>query len=174
MLYFTKFCVSSICVVLYKLSQIMASECSTSHLTPHLYWFLCTRTGFRHRPWNSLVLYLGEFIAVQPVSTRQLALDFTSCYRFSPYYIHMSKFYIPTFGSHRNNSITAPISLYFVPSPQTGIDHVIAIFSAVNTCCRRHQLSGARARDSSSLFHILTSFVHGGVLSVCSPPRTPF
>ena len=61
----------------------MASECSTSHMTPHIYWFLSTRTGSRHRLWNSLVLYLGEIIAVQPVSTRRLALDFTSCYRFS-------------------------------------------------------------------------------------------
>ena len=68
----------------------MASEYSTSHMTPHIYWFLCVLTVSRHRPWNSLVLYLGEIIAVQPVSTRRLALDFTSCYRFSPYYIHLT------------------------------------------------------------------------------------
>ena len=151
----------------------MASECSTSQMTLHRYWFLCKRAGSRRRPWNSLVLYLGEIIAGQPVSTRRLAIDFTSCYLFSPllYTPHMSKFYIPTFGSHWSNSKTAPISLDFVPSPQTEIAHTIAIFSAINTSCRRHQLPGACARDSSSVFHILTSFVHGGV---CSPPRTPF
>ena len=30
----------------------MASECSTSHMTPHMYWFLFTRTGSHHSPWN--------------------------------------------------------------------------------------------------------------------------
>ena len=60
--------------------------CSTSHMTPHIYWFPCTRTGSRHGLWSSLVLYLGETIGVQPASTRRLALDFTSCYRFVPYH----------------------------------------------------------------------------------------
>ena len=68
----------------------MASECSTSHMTPHMYRFLFTRTGSHHSPWNSLVLYLGEIIAVQPVSTRRLALDFTSCYWLSPYHMHLT------------------------------------------------------------------------------------
>ena len=34
------------------------------------------RTGSSHGPSNSLLLYLGETIGVQPASTWQLALDF--------------------------------------------------------------------------------------------------
>ena len=30
---------------------------------------------------------------------------------------HMPQFYMPTFGNHRNNSKTAPISLYLVRRP---------------------------------------------------------
>ena len=156
----------------------MASECSTSHMTPHIYWFLCTRTGSRHRPWNSLVLYLGEIIAVQPFSTRWLALDFTSCYRFLPYYIHLTCRYFIYQHSAVTKTTVKQRPLAFIgvqsSSPKTGIAHIIAIFSAVNTSCRRHQLPGSRAWDTSSVFHILTSFMHGRVLSVCSPPRTPF
>ena len=74
----------NICIVLYIFSEAIATECSTSHMAPHLYWFLCMRTGSCHGPWP---LYLGETIGVQPASTRQLALDFTSCYWFSPYHI---------------------------------------------------------------------------------------
>ena len=77
----------NICVVLYIFSEAIATECSTSHMAPHIYWFLCMRTGSRHGPWNSLPLYLGETIVVQPASPRQLALDFTSCYWFSPCHI---------------------------------------------------------------------------------------
>ena len=71
-----------ICVILYILNEAIATECSIPHMAPHTYWFLCTWTGARHGQWNSLPLYLGETIKVQPTSTRQLALDFTSCYRF--------------------------------------------------------------------------------------------
>ena len=80
----------NICVVLYISSEAIATECSTSHMAPHIYWFLCMRTGSRHGPWNSLSLYLGEIIGVQPASPRQLALDFTSCYWFSPCHIHFA------------------------------------------------------------------------------------
>ena len=79
-----------ICVVLYIFSEAIATDCSTSHMAQHIYWFLCMRAGSRHGPWNSLPLYLGETIGVQPASTRQLALDFTSCYWFSPYHIWLA------------------------------------------------------------------------------------
>ena len=75
---------------LYIFSETIASECSTSHMAPHIYWFLCIRTGTCHGPWNSPPLYLGETIGGQPASTRQLALDCTSCDRFSPYYIRFA------------------------------------------------------------------------------------
>ena len=109
-IFYQTLCLLFIGVVLYVFSEAIASECSTSHMAPHMYWFLCTRTGFRHRLWNSLHLY------VQAASTQWLALGFTSCYRFSSYYTRfgMSKFYMSTFINHRNNSKTAPISIYFV------------------------------------------------------------
>ena len=142
----------------------MASECFTSHMTPYIYWFLCTLTGCRHRPRNSLVLYLGEIIAVQPVSTRRLALDFTRCYRFSPYYKHLTcrNFMYQQSAVTETTAKQCPLAFILFKSPNCDSPHV-AIFRAVNTSCRLHQLPGACARDSSSLFHILASFVHGGV-----------
>ena len=76
-----------ICVVLYIFNETIVGECSTSHMAPQIYWILCMQTGSHHGLWNSLPLYLGETIGVQPAYTRQLALGFTSCYQFSPYYI---------------------------------------------------------------------------------------
>ena len=66
LLYSTKFCILDICVILYIFSEAIATECSTSHMAPHIYWFLCMRTGSRYRPWNNLPLYLGETIGFQP------------------------------------------------------------------------------------------------------------
>ena len=57
---------SFICVVLYIFSEGIASECSTSHMAPHKYWFHWMRKGSRHGPWHSLPLYLGETIGVSP------------------------------------------------------------------------------------------------------------
>ena len=84
-------------------NETIAGECSTSHMVLQLCWFLCMRTGSSHGPWNSLVLYLGETTGVQPASTTilqpttgsldstgRLVLDFTSCYRFSPNYTHLT------------------------------------------------------------------------------------
>ena len=79
-----------ICVVLYIISEAIASECSTSHMASHIYRFLCTRRASHHGPWNSLLLYRGETIGVQPASTRPLALDFTNYYRFSLYCIRFT------------------------------------------------------------------------------------
>ena len=73
-----------ICIVLCIFRETIASECSTSPMAPHVCWSLFTRTGSCYGPWNSLVLYLGETIEVQPTPTRRLALEFTSCYHFSP------------------------------------------------------------------------------------------
>ena len=85
--FFQTLCLLFICVVLYLFREAIASECSKSHMALCIYRFLCMRTWSRNGPRNSLPLYLGETIGVQPASTRQLALDFTSCYRFSSYYI---------------------------------------------------------------------------------------
>ena len=48
-------------------------------MAPHINWFLCTRTGSRHEPWNSLILYLGETIGVQLASTRRLWHKILQC-----------------------------------------------------------------------------------------------
>ena len=87
LLFSTKLCVSysiaSFCIYLVRLSPVSV---------PHPTW-LCTYADYyargqgSHGPWNSLLLYLGETIGVQPASTRWLALDFTSFCRFSPYNI---------------------------------------------------------------------------------------
>ena len=81
---------SSFASFFYIFSEAIASGCSSSHMAPHVYWFLCRRTRSRHGPWNSLFVYLGETIGVQPTSTRRLALGFTSCYRFSPCYTYFT------------------------------------------------------------------------------------
>ena len=44
---------------------------------------------------------------------------------------HMPKFHVPTIGNCRNNSKTAPISLYFVTYDH-GFVYISAIFSMVN------------------------------------------
>ena len=123
----------------------MASECSTSHMTPHIYWFLCTRKGSRHGPWNSLVLYLGEIIAVKPVPTGRLALDFTSYYRFSPYYIHLTNFIHQLHSAVTETTVKQrPLAFILFESPNFDGPHH-CYFSAVSTSCRRHQLPGSRA-----------------------------
>ena len=51
------------------------------------------------------------------------------------YTLHMPKFYMPTFGNRRNNSKTAPISLYFVRLAMVGKPGFTSnsvIFSATN------------------------------------------
>ena len=116
-----------------------------------------------HGPWNSLLLYLGETIGVQPASTRRLAQDFTSFCRFSPYnkyMIHMSKFYMPTFVNHWNNRKTAPISLYFVRLSTLGkrvFVYISTIFNAANTYVTPHRIVCSIS---------LTSFVHVGSISM--------
>ena len=88
-LFFSTLCVLLIYVILYTFSETIASECSTLSMAPHICWFLCARTRSRHGLGNRLVVYLGESRWVQPTSSRRLALDFTSCYRYSPYYAHL-------------------------------------------------------------------------------------
>ena len=145
----------NICVVLYIFSEAIGTEYSTSHMAPHIYWFLCMRTGSRHGPWNSLPLYLGETIGVQPASTRQLTLDFTSCYWFSPYHICFAcrNFICQHWSITETTVKKAPIGLYFV-RPSSLLQRY---FSMINW------KTPTSLRDSR-LFHILTSFVHVGPL----------
>ena len=104
-----------ICVVLYIFSEAIASECSTSHMAPHIYWFPWMRTGSRHGPWNSLPLYLGETIGVSASLDSAIGTGFYKLLSVFAilYTLRMSTFYMPTLINHRNNSKTAPISLYF-------------------------------------------------------------
>ena len=139
---------SFIWVVLYIFSEAIANECSTSHMTPHIYWFPWMRTGSRHGPWNSPPLYLGETIGV---SARLDSAIGTGFYKLlSVFAILYTKFYMPTLINHRNNSKTAPISLYFV----------------------RVSSWGSLPQDTC-LFYILTSFVHVGPLDMLTTGAVP-
>ena len=81
-------------------------RCAKMESVPHPIWLhtICLLTALRHGPWNSLVVYLvrpslafgsshspyrsmcqGDFS--QPLTQRS-ALDFISCYQFSPKYMH--------------------------------------------------------------------------------------
>ena len=116
-LFFSKLCVShSFVSFLYILSETIASECSTSHMPPHIYWFPWMRRGSRHGPWNSLPLYLGETIGVSASLDSAIGTGFYKLLSVFaiPYTLRMSKFYMPTLINHQNNSKTVPISLYFV------------------------------------------------------------
>ena len=111
------FRLSFICIVVYIFSEAIASECSTSHMAPHIYWFPWMRTGSRHGPWNSLPLYLGETFGVSASLDSTIGTGFYKLLSVFAilYTLRISKLYMPTLINHRNNSKTAPISLYFVP-----------------------------------------------------------
>ena len=131
LLYSTKFLhLLNICVVSYIFSDAIATECSTSHMAPHIYWFLSMLTGSHHGPWNSLPLYLGETIGVQPASPRQLALDFTSCYWFSPCHIRFACLnFICQHWSITETTVKKCLSASILFDPQACSS---AIFSVVN------------------------------------------
>ena len=145
-----------ICVILYVFSEAIASECSTSLMAPHIYWFPWMRTGSRQGPWNSLPLYLGETMGVSTSLDSAIGTGFYNLLLvFAIYMLRMSKFYMPILINHQNNSKTAPFSLYFVPVSSWG-SRISAIFSVVNTY----------AIQDTCVFHILTSFVHVGPLDM--------
>ena len=124
-----------------KLSSCIFSETIASfHFTPlyaRLTWKSCRSLGFS-----------------QP-STRWLALDFTSCYRFTPNYTHLTRRnVIPTFGNHQSNSKIAFICLYLTSnSGKLGLVWINAILSTVN-------LNTRVTNGIPSLFYIPTSFVN--------------
>ena len=129
-------------------------------MASQIYWLMCTRTGSRLGPRNSLLLYLGETIGVQPVSTRRLALYKLLSGFALLYTLYMSKFYMPTFVNHWNNSKTAPISFYNVRLSILGkpvFVYISAIFSAVNTYVTPHRIACSAS---------LTSFVRVGSINM--------
>ena len=95
--------------------EAIASEWSTSHMAPHIYWFPWMRTGSRHGPRNCLSLYLGETIGVSASLDSAIGTGFYKLLSVFVilYMFRMSKFHMPTLINHRNNSKTAPISLCF-------------------------------------------------------------
>ena len=124
-----------ICVILYIFSEAIASECSTSHMALHTYWFLCTRTWFHPEQWNSLLLYLGVTIGIQPASTLWLALDFTSCYRFSPYYkCFKCQNFICQHSSITETTVKQHPLAFTLFDFQAGIACISIIHSLVNSC----------------------------------------
>ena len=102
--FFANLCLLFICVILYTFSEAIATECSTPQLAPHIYWFLCMRTGSRHGPWNSLL-----YIFVKPLEFSQPRLS-NWHWILQP---AMSRFHMPILINHRNNSKIAPTCLYF-------------------------------------------------------------
>ena len=91
----------------------------------------------------------------QPPSTRQLALDFTRCYRFSPYYIRFAcRNFICQLQSITETTIKLQPLTFILFQFQAGEACLSAIFSVVNTY----------AIQNTRLFHILTRFVHVGPL----------
>ena len=115
------------------------------------------------RPWNSLVLYPDGTIGAQWAIDSAIGTGFYKLLSvFARLYTpHMQQFYMATFTNHRNNSKTAPISLYLVwyPLGNPWLRWLQwAIFSVEDT---RYRDMGYR-----SLFHILISFVHTGPFSM--------
>ena len=88
--FISKFCLFALLLHLLNICETCLANCSISHICTHSLIPVCTPTGSRHRLWNSLAVYLGETIGVQPASTRRVALDFTSCCRLSTYYTHLT------------------------------------------------------------------------------------
>ena len=76
-------------------------NCSSSHMALHIYWF-----PIRVQAAIDSAIGAGFY---------KLLSVFAKSH--TP---HMPKFYMPTFGNHRNNSKTVPLSLYFVRLPSLG------------------------------------------------------
>ena len=82
---------SFICLVLYIFSEAIASDCSTSHMAPHIYWFPWMGTGSRHGPLNSLPLfYLGETIPVSASLNSAIGTGVYQLLSVLPYYIRFA------------------------------------------------------------------------------------
>ena len=90
---FTKICVSLfICVSLYIFSETIASECCTFHMAPHIYGFLYGRGQCCTMDRETVRFYIlvGPPEFNEP-STRRLALDSASSYRFSSNHTHLTR-----------------------------------------------------------------------------------
>ena len=154
----TKLCVSySFCVGLCIFSETIANECSTFHMAPHINGFLYARgqggamdvkqssnkSSWDHRSPASPRLGDLQWILQAGVGFRQII---RTSYTDILYY---------NIGNHRNNCKTSYICLYFFGShtPRS------ALF-----------LSRLSTPTSSSLFHILTSFVGTSPLMLTNRP----
>ena len=64
---------------------------STFHMAPHIYSFLYARRQGCAMSRETVYLYVWMTpLKLRQPSTRRLTLDFTSCYRFSPNYTHLT------------------------------------------------------------------------------------
>ena len=109
--YLHRFCIFEIFV-----RHVCLTAPHPTWLRTHCLTTTCPPTGSRSRLWNCLAVYLGETIRVSASLDSAIGTQF---YKLLPvfdilYTPHMPKFYMPTFGNRRNNSKTAPISLYLV------------------------------------------------------------
>ena len=154
---------SFICVVLYigLFNEAIASECSTSHMAPHIYWFPWMRTGSRHGPWNSLPLYLGETIGVSASVDSAVGTGFYKLLSVFAilYMLRMSKFCMPTLINHKNNETTVK---------QHPLAFILFNFQAGEACPSAICLSAIFSCDQTAL-----QMVFSVCLSVCLS-HTPF
>ena len=103
---------------MYIFSETIASECSISHMAPHICRFLCTC----ETPMKPSRCIFSVTIAGFPAIDSAIAIRFWKLlWPFAKLYItHMTKFCMPTFGNCRNSSKTACTCLYFVRLPTLG------------------------------------------------------
>ena len=130
--YLHRFCIFEIFV-----RHVCLTAPHPTWLRTHSLTTTCPPTGSRDRLWNCLYVYLGETIGVSANLDSAIGTQFYKLLSVFDilYTPHMPKFYMPTFGNRRNNSKTAPISLYFVRLSvlgKPGFASKSAIFIAVN------------------------------------------
>ena len=130
--YLHRFCIFEIFV-----RHVCLTAPHPTWLRTHSLTTTCPPTGSRDRLWNCLYVYLGETIGVSASPDSAIGTQFYQLLSVFDilYTPHMPKFYMPTFGNRRNNSKTAPISLYFVRLSmlgKPGFESESAIFSVVN------------------------------------------
>ena len=134
-----------------------------THGTAHIRILICTPTGSHHGPWNSLVLYLGGIIGVQWAVDSAIGTGFYKLLSL------LAKLYMPQMPLFicQHSAITETtvkqrlLAIIWFDShwESPGFFGIHAIFSGINT-------RDASLHGEPSLYHIPTSFVHIGPISL--------
>ena len=137
----------------------------TSHMAPHIYWFF-NHTN-RVQPWtvkqSSFISWWDHWSSASFES--EIGTGFYNL--LSGFAIlctpHIPKFHMATFGNAQSNNKTTSISLYFRLSTLGKPGFASALFLAGYTPASQHHVV---TRGRRNLFHILTSFVLIGPISM--------